>query len=113
MTILNQTRGTVLATRLEVADSSQSRMRGLLGRSHLPDNEALLIRPCSSVHMMFMRFSIDVVFLGKDQAVVGLCPNLRPYQFSPIFFNSCCAIELPAGKIEASRTAKGDIIAIT
>ncbi len=110
--IINQTRNAVLATHLEVADTADTRMRGLLKRTHLAENEGLMIRPCSSVHMMFMRFAIDVVFLSKNNHVVGLCPNLKPYQFSPIFFNSCCAIELPAGKIEATKTLKGDVIAI-
>lgn len=113
MTIINKTRNTVLASRLGVADTADARMKGLLGRSHLLDGEGLLIRPCSSVHMLFMRFAIDVVFMGKEDQVVGLCRELKPFTFSPIFFNSCCAIELPAGKITETQTCKGDVLELS
>lgn len=112
MTLINQTRKTILATDLRVADTSLLRMRGLLGKHNLPDGEALMIAPCSSVHMMFMRFPIDVIFLDKNDQAIGLCHNLKPYQFSPIFFKSHCAIELPAGKIMATQTGLGDKVKI-
>lgn len=112
MKIINQTRSTILATQLEIADTSSKRMKGLLGRDSLSDGEALKIVPCQSVHMVFMRFAIDVIFLNDKNCVVGYCSHLKPFQFSPIFFNSCCAIELPAGKIEQTQTRKGDSIEI-
>jgi len=37
-------------------------MKGLLGRRELPDGEGILLRPCASIHMFFMRFAIDAVF---------------------------------------------------
>ncbi len=92
------------------ADTSLARMKGLLGRHALKQGEGLIIRPCQSVHMFFMRFSIDVIFVDKVNIVVGLCPNLRPFNLSPIFWKSACAIELPAGTIERTSTAVGDQI---
>ena len=57
-------------------------MRGLLGRSSLPVGEGLLIKPCGSVHMFFMRFAIDVVFLDRELSVVGVVPELRPWRMA-------------------------------
>ena len=65
-----------------IADKPWSRMRGLLGRSSLPVGEGLLIKPCGSVHMFFMRFAIDVVFLDRELSVVGVVPELRPWRMA-------------------------------
>ncbi len=109
--ITNKTRQTVLATTVDVADNPAKRMKGLLGKDHLPANNALLITPCNSIHMFFMRFAIDAIFINTDDKVVGLCPNLQPYHISPIFFKACSVIELPAGTIALTQTKLGDQIA--
>jgi uncharacterized membrane protein (UPF0127 family) len=55
-------------------------MRGLLGRSGLEQKEGLLLKPCGSVHTLFMRFPIDVVFLDRDLSVVAVRPELVPWR---------------------------------
>ena len=77
---LNQTRGTCLARRVEVADSSETRTKGLLGRSGLEPDSGLWIEPCEWVHMFGMKFAIDIVVLDKNHRVVGVKANLRPGQ---------------------------------
>jgi uncharacterized membrane protein (UPF0127 family) len=57
-------------------------MRGLLGRSELPVGEGLFLKPCGSVHMFFMRFPIDVVFLDRELSVVGVVPELPPWRMA-------------------------------
>ena len=64
-----QLRSTVLATRLEVADSGPKRNKGLLGRDGLAPGEGLWIVPCESVHTFFMRFPIDLVYLDRKNTV--------------------------------------------
>ena len=108
MLIHNLTRNVLLAQNARLADTPLKRMKGLLGRRAFSDGEALVIRPCQSVHMLFMPFAIDVIFLDRQKRVVGLCRNLKPFQFSPVFWKSACAIELPAGTIEKTKTAAGD-----
>lgn len=63
-----------------LADNPWRRLRGLLGRSELPAGEGLLLRPAGSIHMMFMRFPIDAVFLDRDNVVVDVVPSLRPWR---------------------------------
>src|SRR4051794_20628458 len=48
------------------------RLRGLLGKKQLPVGEGILLRPCASVHTMFMRFPIDVVFCDRDLRVLSI-----------------------------------------
>ncbi|MFA5059291.1 MAG: DUF192 domain-containing protein [Candidatus Omnitrophota bacterium] len=110
MKIINTTRQTVIADQVAIADTPLSRMIGLLNRKQILPSEALVIESCNSIHMFFMRFSIDVIFVGKDNSVVGLVKNIKPFSLSPIFWKAQRAIELPAGTIQASGTCLGDSI---
>ena len=113
MTIRNITRNTTIAGAAAAADTPFARMRGLLGRKSLNAGEALLITPCQSIHMLFMTFAIDVAFVDRQGTVVGLCPGIRPFQFSPPFFKARSAIEVPAGAIASSQTQIGDTVQIS
>lgn len=70
------------------------RVRGLLFRPPLGVDEAILIRPCNSVHMFGMRYAIDVVFLNASNEVVKLVPNLKPWQMAACL-KSKSVLELP------------------
>src|SRR5205807_9982181 len=64
----------------ELADGPLSRMRGLLGRSGLPNGEGMLLSPAPSIHTAFMRFPIDAVFLDRELQVLGIVEQLRPWR---------------------------------
>lgn len=113
MTIINLTRNAVLAAQAKKALTPQERMQGLLGRESLPEGEALIITRCQSIHMFFMKFAIDVVFINKDNKVIGLCKKIQPFALSPIFFFAQAAIELPSGTIDKTKTAIGDFLQIS
>lgn len=108
--IVNLTRKRTIASSVEVAGNSWQRIKGLLGRKELPQNAAMVITRCQSIHMFFMKFPIDVIFCDTKNKVVGLCLNIQPFALSPIFFKASYAIELPAGSIVASKTQVGDQI---
>ena len=92
-----------LELRVQVADNFLQRLRGLMLRSpaSLPLGTGLLIAPCNSIHMMFMRFAIDVVYLAKDYTVVKIVKNVRPWLgISACFKKGTWAVlELPIGSI--------------
>lgn len=108
--IYNVTKGVAIAQQAKFAATFGQRLKGLLGRSSLPENEALILKPCTSIHTFFMRFAIDVLFLGKDNRIVKLVPNIPPNRLSPIAWASQMAIELPAGKIAQTGTQLSDAI---
>ena len=91
-----------------MADTAVSRLVGLLNRPSLAAGEGLVITQCRSIHMFFMRFSIDVIFVDRKDRVVGLVKNIAPFRLSPYFWNASYVIELPPGTIAASQTALGD-----
>ena len=111
MRIINQTRNTILAQEVEIAGTFCKRMTGLLGRRELKQGAALLIKPSGSVHTFFMRFSIDVLFVGRKNSVVAAISEMKPFRASRMYL-FCDAIELPAGTIEKTQTQKGDLIQV-
>ena len=68
----------MLGSRIVHADSWLSRFRGLLGRPEPEAGEGLLLVPCGSVHMLGMRYAIDVALLNRERRVVSLHPRLVP-----------------------------------
>ncbi len=106
--MLNETKGTVVADRVGVASSFWSRFRGLMLKASLPRGEGLLIRPSSSIHTLFMRFPIDVVFLGSDGTVVKVSPSVRPYRATGVLRGGVSALELPAGTAAEAGVEPGD-----
>ena len=106
--MVNASRGTVVASRTERAETHWARLMGLMGRRSLPEDSALLITPCSSVQTFFMRFAIDVVFLDGDGQVVKVVAALKPYRVAFGGWGARCALELPAGAASRCGVAVGD-----
>jgi len=105
--VLNATRGTVLATQLEVAKTSAKRNKGLLGRKGLAEGEGLWITPCESVHTFFMQFAIDLVYLDRRHRVVKVRSNVGPWRLSACLV-AHSILELPSGTVRATQTSRGD-----
>jgi uncharacterized membrane protein (UPF0127 family) len=76
--------GAVLVPNVAVSKAfEKGNARGLLGRDGLDDGEGLLLRdPTGSIHMFFMKFSIDAVFLTDDLRVVKVAHRLRPWRMA-------------------------------
>ncbi|HZQ94191.1 MAG TPA: DUF192 domain-containing protein [Candidatus Sulfotelmatobacter sp.] len=106
----NRTRGAYLATRVELANTSWTRLRGLIGRSstEFPQGSGLWIVPCRGVHTWAMSFPIDVVYLTRDQVILHLEPGLPPWRFAPVRFQAASVLELPADTLRATGTTIGD-----
>ena len=110
--VLAREDGAVVCERCVVADSALSRSRGLLGRRDLPAGEGLLLRPASSIHMLFMRFPIDAVFLDRDLAVRKVVHRLKPWRLA-FGLGSKAVVELAAGECERRGVRAGDRLVAT
>lgn len=110
--LLNSRTGATIAERLSVADSILSRFRGLLFRRPLAEDEALLLRPCSQVHMFFMPYPIDVVCCSRENIVLDLQPDLKPWRVSRGVIGCKSIIELPAGTIARTDLERGDLLIV-
>ena len=112
---INQTRGTLLCARLENAGGLAGQGRGLLGRDRLDPGTGMLFEngrftPFMWMHMFFMRFAIDIVFLGRGNTVIRINRRLTPWRVSSVVFGARSALELPAGASDESSTQVGDRI---
>ena len=103
--------GAVVCERCEVPESAFGRMRGLLGRDGLEPGSGMLIDSAPLVHMFFMRFPIDVVFLDRDWRVVGVRQGLRPWRVAGMR-GAVAALELPAGAAAEAGIEQGDALAL-
>jgi uncharacterized membrane protein (UPF0127 family) len=106
-------RGPVLGDRIAVADRWWPRFKGLLGRRGLEPGEGLWLKPCRAVHMLGMRFPLDVAFLDHEGNVVAAYPNLGPGTRTAWHPRADSALELPAGTLAGSGTREGDQIVWT
>jgi uncharacterized membrane protein (UPF0127 family) len=72
----NETQGLVLVRRLRRVDSFLSRLRGLMFRRRLGEDEGLLLvgrtesRAEATIHMLFVFFPIGVLWLDRENQVV-------------------------------------------
>lgn len=112
MKLINKTKNTVLAQEVTTAGTLFKRMKGLLGQRNMAKGSALLLRPCNSVHTFFMRFPIDVLFIGKDNRVIKTISALKPFRITNICFRADFVIELPGGIINSTLTSQGDILSL-
>jgi uncharacterized membrane protein (UPF0127 family) len=105
----NAASGDVLAQHVELAVDSASRRRGLLGRESFAPGSALIIAPCSAIHMFSMRFAIDVVFVGRTGRVLKTCAAVQPGRLA-FRIGAYAAIELPAGTLAGSPARPGEAV---
>ncbi len=101
--------GAIVCERCEIPESAFGRARGLLGRSGLEPGEGMLIDRAGAVHMFFMRFQIDVVFLARDRTVVGVKHRLAPWRVAGAR-HAVASLELLAGRAAEVGLEKGDIL---
>ncbi len=96
-----------MCERCLLAETALTRMRGLLGRRQLPSGEGILLKPASSVHMAFMRFPIDAVFLDRELRVLKVASDLRPWRAAGSR-GAKAVLEIPAGEAERRGVTVGD-----
>jgi uncharacterized membrane protein (UPF0127 family) len=107
----NESKGQVLAQRVKAAVSLWSRSKGLLGTASLPSDEGLWLKPCRSVHTLFMRYPIDVLFLSREGLVLSKA-TLPPWRMSSWERQADGVLELAAGTIQRTQTNVGDRVSL-
>ena len=112
MQVENQTRGRLLITHGEMAETFWTRFRGLMGRSSLEDGEGLVLKGDKSIHTFFMKFAIDVVYADRIGRVIRVDKAMAPNRIGPIVLGAAYVLEMPVGTIQASETVAGDQLLI-
>lgn len=92
-----------------VADTFKEKLIGLLNKSSIDEDEGLLLRNCSSIHCLFMKFPIDAVYLSKNMEVIYK-ETVKPWKIGKIVKNVCHVLELKDGK--SKELEIGDILSM-
>jgi uncharacterized protein len=105
--------GAPICEHLEWGSSFLQRFMGLMGRAALPAGNGLYLAT-GSIHMLFMRFPIDALFVSKarpdgSRLVVGVREDLPPWRGLVLPVPDAeGVVELPAGTLRAHGVAVGD-----
>jgi hypothetical protein len=102
----------VAVERCRVARSLRDRTVGLLGTADLPTGEGVWIERSPSIHMFFMRFPIDAVFVDRGGQVVRVVERLRPWRIVAWVRGARDCLEMPAGAARAAGIEVGDQLAL-
>jgi uncharacterized protein len=105
--LMNARTGHVVAASVELAVTSATRRRGLLGRDRIEPSSAIVIAPCNAIHTVAMRFAIDVVFVDRQGRVRKIVRALRPWRLAAAMF-AYATIELGAGSLDDCDLLRGD-----
>ena len=110
-TLVNGRTGVVLADRLIPAFDSATRRTGLLQHGELPEGSAMIIAPSNAIHTFFMKFPIDVAFIGRNGVVRKIRTAVAPWRVSAAL-RAYAVIELRAGALGRANTLIGDTLVI-
>ncbi len=101
--------------KIEKADTFFKRLRGLIGRKNFPQGRGLMIVPCNSIHMFFMRFAIDAVYIDENFVIKKIVQNLQPWTGFSICLGAWAVVEFSAGEsarlnLKVGQTLKAEIV---
>ncbi len=109
--VVDKNTGKVIASEVMLADSFFRRFRGLMLRKRLREGQAMLFdfkRPGRhGVHMFFVTFPIDLVYLDSGGRVVEIRARLEPWRVHMSKADSSYLLELPAGTADRLKVRLG------
>jgi uncharacterized membrane protein (UPF0127 family) len=102
--------GQPILSRVKLANSFGTRLIGLLDRVSLEGGEGLLLTPCNSVHTMFMRFSLDLVFMDQGKKILRIYEDAKPFRVYPPVKAAVQVLELSAGECRRLGLEEGMVL---
>lgn len=104
--------GSPITENAEIADNFFRRFMGLMFRKCIADDYALHIKPCNQIHMLNMKFAIDVIYLSASGEVVKIDENVQPGKICKTVKNAKSVIEVNAFAASELGICEGDILEI-
>lgn len=95
------------------ADNFFTRFKGLMFVKEIEDNYALHITPCNQIHMLNMRFALDVIYLSENGRVVKVDENVQPGKICKTVRNAKSVIEMKAFAAAKLGISQGDVLEMT
>ncbi|HKL10306.1 MAG TPA: DUF192 domain-containing protein [Clostridia bacterium] len=109
LTAYSEKRKERIISDINLTDNFMERFLGLMGKTDV-GAEALIIEPCKSIHMFFMKMMIDAVFLDKNGRIIAMEKNLMPWSVSGIYKNGRSVMEMPSGSADRLGLECGEVL---
>ncbi|MBS3097677.1 DUF192 domain-containing protein [Candidatus Woesearchaeota archaeon] len=113
MALKNATKNIDLVYNVKFCKNSLTKSIGLMFSKKLDDKALIFVFKKENIvplHMFFVFYPIDVLFLNKDKEVVELKESLKPFHLLTPKKGAKYVIELPSDLIRKTRTEVGDKI---
>jgi uncharacterized membrane protein (UPF0127 family) len=110
--VYNQTRECFLSLGVTPADTTFSRLKGLIGKLKLKVDEGLWVVPSCGIHTMGVLFPLDLIYVDDNQQVVHVIEHFPRFRISPLKTQATSVLELPTHTIYSSQTQPGDQLLI-
>jgi uncharacterized protein len=111
--IQNNTRKTLICNNERVLSSIFEKAQGLMFSKPIKDIGYIFVFDTPrriDLHMFFVFFPIDVLFLDSQKNVLELKENFRPFSIYYSGSKASYVIELPAERIKDTKTRAGDLL---
>jgi uncharacterized membrane protein (UPF0127 family) len=103
-------KGKIISADVSVADNFWTRLSGYMFRQ-VPHVPGILFEPENAMQTTFMFFDLDIVFLTKENRVIKILRNVKPWRHTWFYPKTRKALEMPAGNLP-SDLREGDILEI-
>ena len=110
--VYNQTRECFLGLKVTPADTTFSRLKGLIGRLKLRFDEGIWVVPSSGIHTLGVLFPLDLIYLDKNFRVIHVIEYFPSFRIAPLRTQAASVLELPTHTIYSSQTQPGDQLVI-
>lgn len=110
--VYNQTRECFLSLGVTPADTTFTRLKGLIGRLKLRVDEGLWVVPSCGVHTLGVLFPLDLIYLDENHQVIHAIEHFPRFRIAPLRTQATSVLELPTYTIYSSQTQPGDKLLI-
>ncbi len=105
--LLHLESGKILLPQVRRTDNAWDRFCGLLGSPAPKRGEGMLLTPCNSIHMFFMRYPLDILFLDQKGTVLSRRQSLRPWRMAGER-KAAMVLECRAGELSLLNISDGE-----
>lgn len=115
----NIAKDTIKLVDIEIADNDQERTQGMMYRSSMPYNQAMLFimeyERKQSFWMRNTKMSLDIIYVNGDMEIVTIYKHTQPFSDSPIpsFEKAKYVVETAAGFCDKFGIEEGNLIAFS
>ena len=93
---------------IQHADTFARKLIGLLGTKRFPEYDGLFFPGVSCIHTFFMQYSIDVLFLDKNNKVCKIAEKVKPFRLVWGPDDTFGVLEIKAGHASEMKIKIGD-----